>query len=220
MPSTITNSHFSENIVIEYKGKEGWHDVESALNKINTGIVGHELLVELKDLCVNDKNIKIVVSEGHTFALPRLTASQIKRFGTPADEFDKFHNEVAEKICEPHLDGMNGAGTSVTIGWNPMHTAGITQDGRPYMKTDKTGSFISLAHELIHGHHILTGDYLGGSNPDEFDIYSRHASEEFRTVGIREFYNERFSENLIRLENNFPFRSYYSQLEEEEYDDE
>ncbi|PIF22270.1 M91 family zinc metallopeptidase [Candidatus Pantoea floridensis] len=210
MTITLTTSHIAKNIVVEYENKEQWHVVESALQKINSGPIGHELLVELRDISVRGKNIKITPNEIDTFIAPRLTMSQIKRFNVPYDEFDSYHSEIAESLAR--RDGLvsKGPGTSATVYWNPALSAGIKDDGHPFPILDPSISYVSLSHELIHAYHIVDGVYHGGIKDNNFDPASQNAIEEFKTVGLREYSSERFSENLIRLEHGLPFRQFYS----------
>lgn len=57
---------------------------------------------------------------------------------------------------------------------------------------------IYLAHELVHVHHMLRGDN-----------YSDNITEEYKTVGLFPWDNEKFSENAIRRDYGVPLRPKY-----------
>jgi hypothetical protein len=69
-----------------------------------------------------------------------------------------------------------------------------------------TPAWISLAHELIHAFHNISGN----AYPERVDDVKR---EELYTTGVGPYKNTRISENAIRKEHGFPLRPhYYSRL--------
>ncbi|MGD7413034.1 M91 family zinc metallopeptidase, partial [Ralstonia pseudosolanacearum] len=79
------------------------------------------------------------------------------------------------------------------------------------MRKDSKESFVVLAHEMIHAHHVMAGTSKGGSG-DRYDETSEAGQEELRAVGLGAYAHANTgepTENSIRAEHGLRMRSKY-----------
>lgn len=87
------------------------------------------------------------------------------------------------------------------VGWTPI---GCMYDGsRSWMCPPQE---ILLAHELVHAHHRARGELI---SYNVHPMSPLRLYEEYRTVGIGEYANERLSENAIRRDYGVAQRPVY-----------
>jgi hypothetical protein len=98
---------------------------------------------------------------------------------------------------------LPGRGLSCTVRY-----AAFMTDGSDYQKAHHNSpSFITLAHELIHAWHYLSGTVEGEAVATKQGEARR---EEMLTTGLGPYANTRISENAIRAEHSLPRREYYT----------
>jgi hypothetical protein len=99
---------------------------------------------------------------------------------------------------------MPGRGLSCTVRY-----AAFMTDGTNYKKAHQGApSFITLAHELIHALHYLSGNVEQQSVITDKGQEVRR--EEMLTTGLGPYANTRLSENTIRAEHKLSRREYYT----------
>ncbi|MEF3061141.1 XopG/HopH/AvrPtoH family type III secretion system effector [Ralstonia solanacearum] len=192
------------------------HDANQALDIINSGRTGNQLLSGLSALCQQRRH-KITIHEldqnEEPSAKPVLSRHQIEQY-----EPSNFR-ENRDQACElaGKTDGWfgrkNGEGSSVIAGWSMSHSSMVfNQNGSPTgtcpSETDKISQ---LAHELVHAKHMVAGTWKGGEG-DERDPTTPAGKEELRAIGLGKYaYSETRepSENAIRAENGLPLRRKY-----------
>lgn len=86
-------------------------------------------------------------------------------------------------------DSMNGTGTDVTVTMNPaLKTFG---DGKQPWQTERPK--FSLYHELVHAKHAVDGERL-----DPKKTHNGTKLEEWRTTGLGDYKDEKYSDNAFR----------------------
>jgi len=205
-----TESTAAPAITIISENKEDEKKAETALAKIGSYPKGRELLNEIKSLSKNGRSLQIHASEkfdSSTFLY--LTEEQLKKYNVdPADE--KKSNLLAKQISKRKWFGLKaGEGVNVIVDFHPTQSLDVHKDGTYTFQQKGETSHIVLAHELIHGWHLMKGKHLGNTKPGE----NRDADleEEFYTVGIGKYANSRITENKIRKEHGLNERKYYLQ---------
>lgn len=184
-----------------------------ALDKINSGRTGHQLLDDLAHLAKKGRRVTLVeVNASQTpGAAAVLTSPQREKYPS----FDYQTNEYqAEKLSKPKkflkVFNKKSEGASAEVYWNPIHTSiNLTENGSPDGYSDDARDGVSvLGHEMIHAKNILKGTYLY----EQSSTSSYAVDEEHRAVGIGKYKYSKTgepSENSIRAEHNLPLRKRY-----------
>ncbi|PPC63833.1 hypothetical protein C1Y41_04100 [Pantoea sp. ICBG 1758] len=211
MSARMAPSNIAPQIKIVYRDVENYKDAERALIKLNSKPYGKGLLDKIKDVSVDDKRVCVVVGNDYTNRChPILTQSQMDRLNIK-NPLERESLDKAAEMAHIKADKTRGEGSSSHVYWNPLHSTEISATGFPSRGFDKEKNFVSLAHELIHGLHMMSGEWVGGHMENLANPNSLEAKEEFRTVGIGKFNHNPVSENAIRYEHNFPLRASYYQ---------
>jgi hypothetical protein len=114
--------------------------------------------------------------------------------GQPADDVRvvlvaALRNGLVSKGGQPSVVRWNASSTTFT------DTTGVVQN-RP--------SYISLAHELVHAYHNISGDQAG----HEIGTYSR-VLYEYQCMGLGPWAGDAMTENAVRLGNGLLARACY-----------
>lgn len=172
-----------------------------ALNIIRSKTVGADLIRAINQACGSKKRVIIEKSATATAVPTNDTSDAFRaRLNEPGNGI------LADPAFAKTVRGKRGCKGAIAR-WNPSNTIPGTTIQRP--------SFISLAHELIHCLHFITGD-CPRAPTRQFDltIDSGLAEEEARTVGLGAYqyptHSERFCENAIRDAFNMPLRTEYA----------
>ncbi|MDB5309168.1 MAG: hypothetical protein JWO38_3370 [Gemmataceae bacterium] len=168
------------------------HKTGAALNTINTGPVGKQLIAGLVARCAG--HTRVVIRE-----VRKVTEMGFGRL--PGDGgFDRLR--VAWFDYTPAY--VEGAAKQVADirDREPLLSETRETATRYYNEVAALAhvpSFVALAHELIHALHWLDGTYV-----------SNEGDEEARTVGLGAHSHEPVCENAIRREHKLPIRTTYS----------
>ncbi|MDN4064212.1 MULTISPECIES: XopG/HopH/AvrPtoH family type III secretion system effector [Ralstonia solanacearum species complex] len=195
------------------------HDANQALDIINSGRTGNQLLSGLSALCQQRRH-KITLHElgqnEEPSAKPVLSRHQIEQY--EPSNFRENRDQACELAGKTNgwLGRKNGEGSSVIVGWSMSHSSMVfNQNGSPTgtcpSETDKISQ---LAHELVHAKHMVAGTWKGGEGEkgDERDPTTPAGKEELRAIGLGKYaYSETGepSENSIREENGLALRRKY-----------
>jgi hypothetical protein len=163
----------------------------ASLNCLRSRDSGVALLKAIADACRDGKHEVVIEKSDTANAIPTEDISesfrqQLRQPGNGLLVDDAYKLVVRGK-----------GGSSAIARWNPSNTIPGTKIERP--------SYISLAHELIHCLHFITGD-CARAPTREFDLKkdSGLAEEEARTVGIAAYdYPAKYKglcENMFREE--------------------
>ncbi len=98
-------------------------------------------------------------------------------------------------------------GSSASTHWSPDQGMSIDSSGKASrVPGNSEDSFISLGHELVHAKNIMRGTDAGyeGSRTDPSTPLGM---EEWRAIGLGEYYNRSPSENSIRTEHGKTLRT-------------
>ncbi|MGA4238977.1 XopG/HopH/AvrPtoH family type III secretion system effector [Ralstonia pseudosolanacearum] len=189
-----------------YAGK-----VNEALGKIASGRSGNELLRGISSLSATRQRkltISEIDSDDESSTEPVLTRPQIAAY-RPAN-FDQNQSIAAQLANGATFEGE--AGCSAIVSWNPKKSIELSRNGSPKrMRKDSKESFVVLAHEMIHAHHVMAGTSKGGSG-DRYDETSEAGQEELRAVGLGAYAHANTgepTENSIRAEHGLRMRSKY-----------
>lgn len=158
--------------------------VQTALAKINSKPVGHQLLAAI--VAEIGK-----VAFGYTVCI--MPKGSVKNSFGPLIRWRTYERGAITKAASDQ-NAADGTGAVSSIKWDPQHTK--TPDGtRP--------PFIALAHELIHCMYNLQGTshLLAGEDGKKLD--------EMRVTGLKGYEGEVISENRIRQEHNIAYRNSY-----------
>lgn len=141
-----------------------------SLNILRSKDVGQELLRTICDACRHSGFTVVIEKDMSATAIPTNDTSPGFRTLLRQPGNGILVNDVFKLTA-------NGEGCSGIVRWNPANKIPGTTIERP--------SYLSLAHELIHCLHYLTGD-CARPPTREFDLKkdSGLAEEEARTVGI------------------------------------
>jgi len=204
----ITKSQISPHISIQYQSPEHYHLAENALRTISKGNAGKSLINEIRNNSVDGKSMQIEVNNySMTVAYPKLTESQLAKFGVSDAPLNKEHNNLATSLANKKSFGRKGEGTSSVVVWNPSVSVHV-ENGKNIGLNDENESFISLAHEMIHGYRMMKGTYLTDGS-DRHNLETKSAEEEARTVGLGNHAGKAITENAIRREHGFELRARY-----------
>ncbi|RLM19064.1 type III effector HopH1 [Brenneria alni] len=187
-------------------------EAEDALDIINSGPSGRALLDKIAKLS-SSKDRKVTLKEleinSKPYSLPVLTSWQLDKYNPSSF---RENTEIAKGLA---VQGVftKGEGASAIIGWAPdIASVRLNQNGSPTgVGTGRDDKITSLAHELVHVRHILSGSSMAWQG-DRYDPSSRAGKEESRAVGIGNYRYSKTgkpSENSIRAEHNLPLRSKY-----------
>jgi len=201
-------SRFVPNLTIDAETNYQYRMTEYALSKLLSKPVGNSLLTEINLLVRSDRSAIITTRENiSSCARPMLTPSQFKQFPIPEADMDIEYWRVVKgsELINAKTNGGPGIGTTAVVEWNPHEFVYNDLFGNLRITNNRYASFISLSHELIHMRNILKGDAI--MNPGEGE--ERVISEEFRVIGMGDFEHESITENKIRNEHHYPFRTLY-----------
>lgn len=206
----IQNSVIAPHILIKAHDQDDYNKAESALTKLASRPNGRSLIAEIGKLSTNGRAMMISVVDAYTntTARPKLTTQQAAANGVPDSEFSLENNAIASKLA--FKSGMQkGTGTSTNVDFNHKQYVAVDEAGMPFLDSNKKLSFVSLAHEMVHGYRIMKGTYTGGVG-DRYTAGTPAANEEERAVGLGKYKNEAFTENSIRTEHGLPLRNQYA----------
>lgn len=186
-------------------------DVRLALNCLRSRPVGLQLLQAITTACAGQpgrlwgrRNKRSVVIERAAMATAVPTQDVSEAFRIQLNQ--PGNGILADPAFALTVRGQGGCKGAIAR-WNPSNTIPGTTIRRP--------SYISLAHELIHCLHFITGD-CPRAPTRQFDLTvdSGLAEEEARTVGIGPYdypnNSDPFCENAIRFEHGQPLRTEYA----------
>lgn len=186
-------------------------DVRLALNCLRSRPVGLQLLQAITTACAGQpgriygrRNKRSVVIEKAVAATAVPTQDVSEAFRTQLNQ--PGNGILADPAFLLTVRGQGGCKGAIAR-WNPSNTIPGTNIQRP--------SYISLAHELIHCLHFITGD-CGRAPTRQFDltIDSGLAEEEARTIGLGAYdhplHSDAICENAIRAEHGQPRRDQYA----------
>lgn len=185
---------------------------EEALDLISAGPSGDKLLRKISTLN-SQKERKITLKEieinNQCYTEPVLSRRQLEKY-TP-----KNHDE--NTFIASHLSRKGtftkGEGSNAIIGWSPDKASiRLNQNGSPlHLGMDNADKITTLAHELVHARHILSGSSLADEG-DRYNPRTGSGKEELRAVGLDNYRystTKKPSENSIRAEHGLPLRMKY-----------
>ncbi|WP_166718790.1 M91 family zinc metallopeptidase [Candidatus Pantoea communis] len=205
-----SNSINAPFITINYENNRDLDETEKALKKIASTHSGKNLLLSLKYVATEEKNLIIVANNQYpTGTAGYLSKSQIRKYYVNPDVNSKEHQTAMRLLSTVDRDGKHSEGTPSIITFNPNESSYIDNEGFPVKVYSTAYNPASLTHELIHAFHQMNGTSLT-THPDKvwFNGTGQRREEE-RAVGIGEFEREAFSENTVRRELKMPVRKSY-----------
>jgi hypothetical protein len=172
-PTTRTIRGF----IVEARHQSFFDKVDNALNFVNEGSTGHQLLARIDRAQTLGKMVTIREADQ---SVTRPAGRAASATG-PA-----LSDAQANKAAQKRSFGRKGTGSDAVIDWN----------------ADEKGSYTRLGRELVHVKRITTGTYTGGpESGDLADPRSKAAQEDQRAVGTGKYANRTPSENSIRKEH-------------------
>ena len=201
----FAQSHFFPGVFIETHSSQHanfFSETELDLMKLRSTSNGYMLQTSILRYMNGEKFILIYYTSGHSFATPRLTATQR---GLLSDQIPPYH------LYGRSVDNnRRGEGASAEVAYNSRESSYLDPNGNISLYIKKRDNqFIILMHELIHACRILKGtsraDFGLVINP-----LSGQYNEEMRTVGIGKWKDKRPSENSLRQELGLPLRLSHS----------
>jgi hypothetical protein len=96
--------------------------------------------------------------------------------------------------------------SSASTQWSPDQGMPIESNGEVRLSGNPEESFVCLGHELVHAKNIMRGTDEG-SRGSRTDPSTPAGIEEWRAIGLGDYYNRSPSENSIRAEHGLPPRT-------------
>jgi len=181
--------------------------VNSTLAIINEGPNGRQYLREISAASnpAKGKVTHIVQNrDGDTFTVPVLTPHQAEKAGILTTDEHRSNAEAAKLAEKRTIAGLKvrGRGTKAIVQWDDRRSLQIDPQGRPYGTMRENGPrHVALFHELVHGQHIMAGDWKNGGDPR--DPATPSGKEEVRAMRY---------ENGVRQDHNLPLRTQYAEV--------
>jgi hypothetical protein len=158
----------------------------------------------------------LIVHDPYVATRALLSKRQAEDRNMQQDDFSESQHELATKLSTKRTilgwNVGNGPGAKAEVAWDPEASLRLDSSGRPYkdLLDDSSQAHITLAHELVHGVHILKGDLKHGG--EDIDPVTQSGKEELRAVGLGKYAKSPYSENSIREELGLPLRSQYNRV--------
>jgi Effector protein len=183
------------------------HHVNEALARIRSRPKGGELLDKVATASNVNKGKRIVVRQPSADEIRTrafLTPHQAQKTGHPQPVADnRMATELAQKRKIFGVSLINGRGTQAEVHWDPNKSLRLDAQGRPIgLEEGGHEAFVNLAHELVHGKHMMAGNLKRGGDPENPATPS--GQEEVRAIR---------HENAIRDEHDLSRRTQYGFVE-------
>jgi len=199
-------------ININYHHLMDYEATDSALTKIKSLPSGQNLLSSINYVTTQDKKMMIAVHDDQlTATCGYLSKSQIVGYGVNPEIRSPEHQSAVRLLSTMAKDGRANVGVPVVITYSPRRNIDIDYEGYPIEGKNPAEAYVGLAHELVHGMHMMNGTSYSSQIDDVWQQGTGQRKEEERAVGIGQFTREPFSENTIRREAGLPLRASYFQ---------
>ncbi|RMU75794.1 Type III effector HopH1 [Pseudomonas syringae pv. apii] len=185
---------------------------EEALDHISARPSGRELLQEISKLA-SKKDRKVTLKEieinNQCYTDAVLSRRQLEKY--EPEDFNE-NRRIASRLSRKGTF-TKGEGSNAIIGWSPDKASiRLNQNGSPLrLGMDNDDKITTLAHELVHVRHVLSGSSLADDG-DRYNPRTGSGKEELRAVGLDKYsysLTKEPSENSIRAEHGLPLRMKY-----------
>jgi len=207
-----TASSAAPFININYHHVMDYEATDSALAKIKSLPSGQNLLNTINYVTTEDKKMMIAVHDDQiTATCGYLSKSQIVGYGVNPEIRSEEHQTAVKLLSTMSKNGQGNEGVPVVVTYSPRRNIDIDYEGYPVEGSNPSEAYVGLAHELVHGMHMMNGTSYSSQLDDVWHQGTGQRKEEERAVGIGQFTREPFSENSIRREARLPIRASYFQ---------
>ncbi|MDC6489728.1 type III secretion system effector protein [Pseudomonas syringae] len=185
---------------------------EEALDHISAGPSGDKLLRKISTLA-SQKDRKVTLKEieinNQCYTEAVLSRRQLEKY--EPENFNE-NRHIASQLSRKGTF-TKGEGSNAIIGWSPDKASiRLNQNGSPlHLGMDNDDKITTLAHELVHARHVLSGSSLADGG-DRYNPRTGSGKEELRAVGLDKYrysLTKKPSENSIRAEHGLPLRMKY-----------
>jgi len=204
MHTIRVNSTVIPSIILEAVTVNELITIDKALKQIKNTQTGRNLLTEIRELSTNGRSVEIHTHKDFiNCATAVMTSSQLARFNIKYNDVLK-NTWKALEISRRKNNHQNGEGVSTIIDYNPDHSLGVNEQGKTIRTNDRSLSYVSLFHELVHAMRFMSGSHMSDGESDKPGT-AKH-EEELRVIGIGKYKNSHLNENQLRNELGLPIR--------------